>query len=63
VFRRFMTVSIAAFLASEALLAGLEAGLQLPHRLSLAIVVLIIPAISFLLNKLWVYRHPDTFED
>lgn len=56
-------VSIATFLASEGLLAGLEAGLHLPHRRSLAVIVLTIPAISFLLNKLWVYRHPEERDD
>lgn len=64
VLQRFLIVSLSAFCASEGLLAALEAGFQLPHRLSLAIVVLIIPAISFVLNKLWVYRvthasHPS----
>lgn len=59
VFRRFVVVSIATFLASEVLLAGLESILKLPHRVSLAVVVLTIPAISFLLNKLWVYRHSE----
>lgn len=61
VLQRFLVVSLAAFFASEGLLAALEAGLQLPHRVSLAVVVMIIPAISFVLNKLWVYRvtHVD----
>lgn len=54
--RRFILVSMAAFLASEAILAGLEAVLKLPHRISLAVVVLTIPGISFLFNKLWVYK-------
>lgn len=63
IFRRFIIVSIATFLASEALLAGLESGLNLRHRVSLAVVVLTIPIISFLLNKLWVYRHPEERND
>lgn len=58
VFRRFILVSVATFLASEGILAALEEQAGLPHRVSLAVVVLTIPAISFLLNKLWVYRHP-----
>ena len=57
VFRRFVIVSISTFLASEAILITLETGLHLPHRVSLAIVAAIIPAIIFTLNKLWVYRH------
>lgn len=63
VFRRFVIVSITTFLASQAILVGLEAGLDLPHRLSLGVVVLTIPLISFLLNKLWVYRHRTVITD
>jgi putative flippase GtrA len=59
VLRRFVLVSIATFAASAGILAGLEDYLNLPHRLSLAVVVMVIPLISFLLNKLWVYRHPE----
>jgi putative flippase GtrA len=56
VLRRFIIASISTFLASEAILAGCETLLQLTHRVSLAVVVLSIPVISFLFNKLWVYR-------
>jgi putative flippase GtrA len=59
VLRRFVLVSIATFAASAGILAGLENQLQLPHRLSLAVVVMTIPLISFVLNKLWVYRHSE----
>jgi putative flippase GtrA len=59
VLRRFILVSITTFTASAGILAGLETGLKLPHRVSLAVVVLTIPLISFLLNKLWVYRHSE----
>jgi hypothetical protein len=52
-------VSISTFSASAGILAGLEEGLDIPHRVSLGVVVLTIPIISFLLNKLWVYRHHD----
>ncbi len=57
IFRRFIIVSILTFIASEGILAVLENTLQLGHRISLAIVVLIIPLITFLLNKMWVFRH------
>lgn len=60
---RFIVVSITTFLASEVILAGLQTGLKLPHRVSLAVVVLTIPLISFLLNKLWVYRNPEQRTD
>jgi putative flippase GtrA len=58
IFRRFVVVSISAFLASEGILAALENALQFPHRISLAVVVLTIPFITFLLSKIWVFRHP-----
>ena len=58
VFQRFVIVSIFTFLTSEGILAILEHTLQLGHRFSLAVVVLTIPLITFLLNKIWVFRHP-----
>ncbi|MBN1378408.1 MAG: GtrA family protein [Gammaproteobacteria bacterium] len=58
IFRRFVVVSVATFLASEGMLAALENSMQLSHRISLAVVVLTIPVITFLLNKMWVFRHP-----
>jgi putative flippase GtrA len=57
IFRRFVFTSISAFLASEAILAVLENSLQLPHRVSLGFVVLTIPIFTFVLSKLWVFRH------
>lgn len=59
VFRRFVLVSLITFCASELFLLGLEMFLHLSHRLALAFVVLFVPAVSFVLNKFWVYRHPD----
>ena len=63
IFRRFVIVSVATFASSEVLLAGLETAFDLPHRFSLGLVVLTIPVISFVLNKLWVYRHPEERDD
>jgi putative flippase GtrA len=57
VLHRFILVSVATFCTSELVLMGLERGLRLPHRISLAIAVLVILVMSFLLNKLWVYRQ------
>ncbi len=59
VFRRFACVSLLTFCASELLLAGLENSLHLPHRIAMAIVVTCVPAVSFALNKFWVYQHPS----
>jgi putative flippase GtrA len=57
--RRFIVVTITTFFISEAILIGLEMILSLPHRMSLAVIVVTIPMISFLLHKLWVYRYPN----
>jgi putative flippase GtrA len=59
VFRRFACVSLLTFCASELLLAGLENSLHLSHRIAMAIVVICVPAVSFALNKFWVYQHPS----
>ena len=56
ILKKFIIVSISAFICSELILFLLEKGLHFPHYISLGIVVLIIPLISFLLNKLWVYK-------
>lgn len=58
VFFRFVVVSVSTFLCSELLLFGLEQGLALPHRVSLAVIVCVIPVITFVLSKLWVFRAP-----
>jgi putative flippase GtrA len=57
VFRRFVVVSVATFLGSEALLAVLQSGFGLAPRVALAAVVLAIPAVTFVLHKCWVYRE------
>ena len=54
--RRFCLMSIATFGLSEVLLWSLESGLELQSRIVMLIVVVTIPAISYLLNKFWVYR-------
>lgn len=55
-FRRFCLMSVATFGLSEVLLWSLESGLELQSRIVMLIVVVTIPAISYLLNKFWVYR-------
>ena len=56
VFIKFVVVSISAFLSSEMLLALMEQYLRLPHRISMLVVVAVIPVLSFIFNKFWVYR-------
>ena len=55
--RRFCLMSIATFGLSEVLLLSLENGLNLQSRIVMLIVVVTIPAMSYLLNKFWVYRQ------
>jgi putative flippase GtrA len=57
VFTRFMVVSLTTLVFSEILLLFIERLLVLSHRISLLIVVIIIPVITFLLSKLWVFRQ------
>lgn len=54
--QRFVVASVSTFLFSEALLWALESGTTLSSRVTLSIVVVSVPVVSFLLNKFWVYR-------
>ena len=56
-FQKFAFVSVLAFLLSEVLLVILEESLQFSHRLSLGIIVVSIPILSFFANKFWVFTH------
>lgn len=55
VVRRFVVVSLSALAASEGVLFLLVSVFDVHHRVALAIVVAIIPVVSFFLNKFWVY--------
>ncbi len=59
--QRFVIASVSTFLSSELLLWALETGTDLSHRITLSIVVISVPLVSFVLNKFWVYR-PHTAE-
>lgn len=52
----FIAVSISTFFLSECMLWLLEEGLRLDHRLSLGVIVISIPVLSYALNKFWVYK-------
>lgn len=56
---KFVSVSVIVFTCSELILLGLEHCFHLPHAISLAVVVLTIPVISFIMNKFWVYCYQD----
>lgn len=56
VFFRFVLVSLTSLGLSQGILWVLATQSTLHHAISLAIVVCIIPVITFLLSKIWVYR-------
>jgi len=53
--KRFVFVALAALAVSETVLALLQNFFALHHRIALAIVVMIIPIATFVINKFWVY--------
>ena len=53
---KFFFVAIGALAVSEILLVILTQHVQLHHRVALALVVVAVPAVTFILNKFWVYR-------
>lgn len=55
VIRRFIVVSLTALMTSEVILVVLTMHMDVNHRIALAVVVGIIPVITFFLNKFWVY--------
>ncbi|MGD8911928.1 MAG: GtrA family protein [Candidatus Thiodiazotropha sp.] len=57
VFLRFITVSLTTLALSEVLLHFLETSFSLSHRVSLMVVVIFIPVITFFLSKLWVFSE------
>lgn len=57
VFIRFVAVSLTTLWLSEILLFLLERLLSLPHRISLLVVVATIPVITFIFNKIWVFKE------
>ncbi len=59
VFLRFVVMSLTIFTLSEMILVLLEQQEGISHRLSLLVVVLVIPLISFLMSKLWVFRSSE----
>jgi putative flippase GtrA len=59
-FGRFVIVSVSGLFLSEAMLAVLRHGWHFSATVSLAVVVMLVPALSFTLNKFWVYRCGQT---
>jgi len=55
IFTRFCIASALTFLFSECLLGILATQYQMGHRLNLLLVVILIPMVTFVINKFWVY--------
>jgi putative flippase GtrA len=54
-FSRFALVALTCLAVNQAIVYGAVEALGWDYRLALAIVVLVIPAASFLLNRQWVF--------
>lgn len=52
----FILVSVSTFFVSECVLWVLQDVMRLDPRISIAIIVITIPVISYILNKFWVYK-------
>lgn len=57
--QRFAIVSLSTLACSEVILYILQSALQINHRISLAIIVISIPVVSFFMNKFWVYSNSE----
>lgn len=58
-FARFLATSLTGFAVNSALFAALLQWTTLDYRLSLAIVLLAVAALTYLLMKLWVFVAPS----
>ena len=54
---RFVVVSLSSLALSLCILFVLERWLALAHSISLAVIVLSIPVLTFIVNKFWVYAE------
>jgi putative flippase GtrA len=53
---RFSVIGIVTFGIATGLTSLLTEDLRLPHRITIAIVSVVIPATTYLCNRLWVFR-------
>lgn len=58
-FPRFITVAILGLAANQGVFHVVVSVLQRDYRIALAIVVTVIPAVTFALNRLWAFRSDD----
>jgi len=55
---RFISVSFVGFLATLGI-SALTESMDLPYPVGIALVVLLVPGISFMLHRIWTYRCLD----
>lgn len=61
-FPRFATVAVAGLVLNQTIMWALAERGGLDYRIALAVVVLVVPALTFMLNKLWVFGRPPRQE-
>lgn len=54
-FPRFAAVALAGLALNQGIMAVAVAGLGLDYRIGLAVVVAVVPALSFLANRAWAF--------
>lgn len=56
-FKRFLVVAITSFIVNECLFSLLLRFTSLDYRLALAIVLIAVAGLTFVLSRLWAFRH------
>ena len=60
---RFLAVALAGLVLNQAIMAASVDGFGLDYRLGLALVVTLVPLLSFLANRTWVFQGPTEPEE
>lgn len=58
-FPRFITIAVSGLAANQGVFHVVVGVLQRDYRIALAIVVTVLPAITFALNRFWAFRSRD----
>lgn len=59
-FPRFAVVALLGLALNQSIVAFVVEGLGWSYRLALALVVLMVPAVTFVLSRWWVFAMPDS---
>ena len=57
-FPRFAAIALAGLVLNQGIMAGAVSGLGLDYRIGLAVVVVVVPLLSFLANRAWAFGAP-----